>query len=86
MVFDLMAQKFASAGYISLSKRCHVEPGNIQSKMEDFMATKPPPAHIRLPLRADAVSGREQQPGEAPRSDPAPDARTVSQDPVLTTK
>jgi hypothetical protein len=49
--------------------------------MEGFMAEKHPP-HIRLPERADAVSGVEHPSGGAPAAAKEPDERTVSQDPV----
>ena len=45
--------------------------------------TKKPPTHIRLPQRAESVGGEEQQPGAPPPPAPKPDARTVTQDPVL---
>jgi hypothetical protein len=49
--------------------------------MEDVMAKKHSP-HIRLPERADAVSGVEHPPDDAPAAAKEPDERTVSQDPV----
>jgi hypothetical protein len=49
--------------------------------MEDLMADRPA-VHIRLPQRAEAVSGEEQRPGEAVPEQATPDPRTVSQDPV----
>ena len=38
--------------------------------------------HIRLPQRADAVEGKEQQPGKAVPPEAVPDSRAVSQDPA----
>lgn len=38
--------------------------------------------HIRLPQRADAIEGKEQQPGNTVPPNSAPDPRTISQDPV----
>jgi hypothetical protein len=49
--------------------------------MEDVMEKKHPP-HIRLPERADAVSGVEHPSADAPAAAKEPDERTVSQDPV----
>jgi hypothetical protein len=49
--------------------------------MEYVMAKKHPP-HIRLPERADAVSGVEDLSASAPAAAKEPDERTVSQDPV----
>ena len=40
------------------------------------------PAHIRLPLRADTVEGREEVPGQPPKTSPVNDPRTVTQDPT----
>jgi hypothetical protein len=45
------------------------------------MPKKHPP-HIRLPERADAVSGVEHPSADAPAAAKEPDERTVSQDPV----
>jgi hypothetical protein len=45
------------------------------------MANNHPP-HIRLPERADAVSGVEHPSADAPAGAKEPDERTVSQDPV----
>jgi hypothetical protein len=50
------------------------------------MAEKAPPLHLRLPQRADAVAGKEQQPGAVPPLTVARDPRTSSQDPVLAIK
>ena len=45
------------------------------------MAVVPSPTHIRLPMRADAVSGKGSQPGQTlPMAVPA-DPRTTSQEP-----
>jgi hypothetical protein len=44
---------------------------------------KPSPEHIRLPERADAVSGREAIPGEISKPASKPDPRTASQDPTI---
>jgi hypothetical protein len=41
-----------------------------------------PTVHIRLPQRAETVSGQEQQPGEPAPKQEVLDPRTVSQDPV----
>jgi hypothetical protein len=49
--------------------------------MEDVMEKKHPP-HIRLPERADAVSGVEHPSADAPAAAKEPDERTVSQNPV----
>ena len=44
------------------------------------------PLHIRLPQRAEAVSGQEQQPGADAPAKAAVDPRTASQDPSLKAK
>jgi len=45
------------------------------------MGVTPQPVHIRLPMRADAVSGKETPPGQThPPTVPA-DPRTASQAP-----
>ena len=54
--------------------------------MEYPMAETPDPVHVRLPQRADAVAGKERQPGAPQPVQPAPDARTATQDPVFETK
>jgi hypothetical protein len=46
------------------------------------MATNPP-THLRMPLRADAVSGAQPQPGHPIPATVKSDPRTVSQGPVL---
>jgi hypothetical protein len=51
--------------------------------MEDFMAE---PTHLRLPQRAEAVVGPEQQPLTAAAPAMAIDPRTVTQDPALKAK
>jgi hypothetical protein len=43
-----------------------------------------PTIHIRLPQRADAVGGIEQQPGKLVPPKSVPDQRIVSQDPAKT--
>ncbi len=38
--------------------------------------------HVRMPQRADAVEGIQQQPGKMVPPAPTPDPRTASQDPT----
>ena len=52
----------------------------ILGKMEDLMAENTPPMHVRLPQRADAVEGKEQQLGKPNPPKSVLDPRTVSQD------
>ena len=47
------------------------------------MAAKPATSHIRLPQRAEAVAGSDQQSGDAKRTDATTDPRTASQDPSV---
>ncbi len=44
------------------------------------------PIHIRLPQRAEAVSGQKLQPGAEVPAKAAADPRTASQDPSLKAK
>lgn len=39
------------------------------------------PSHVRLPQRAEAIAGSDQQSGEAKHTDATTDTRTATQDP-----
>ena len=54
----------------------------ILGKMEDLMAENTTTTHIRLPQRAEAVEGKEQQVGKPIPPKSVQDPRTVSQDPA----
>jgi hypothetical protein len=45
-----------------------------------------PPIHLRMPQRAEAIVGKEPQPGTVKPIASIPGPRTVSQDPVTKAK
>jgi hypothetical protein len=85
MLARMLMRKISAGGTITAYLCSRMNPCPIPSKMEDFMGNNPP-THLRMPQRAEAVEGKEPQPGIPTPIAPVSDPRTASQDPVLKVK